>query len=101
MATYEELYSLSDNPRLLQVTTHAIVEAANAVLSKADTNPAERKWASIALYRPEVEAQKALRLILANYSDQSPGTITAATDGQIQTGVDNVVDELILAASGQ
>ena len=99
MATYEELYALATDDKLLQQVTHALVEVAYAKL-QGTPSPADRKWVSLVMYNPAGEASKALRLLLAQHSDLSVAQLQGSTDGAVQTAVDGIVDELIAAMSG-
>lgn len=95
MATYQELYDLSNNSALRNKIAVAVVIAAEAIRSESDqtANHANRLiWAAGALANPKTEAERMLWGALAQNSSSTVSQITNATDSALQTAVNNAVN---------
>jgi hypothetical protein len=95
MATYTELYDLSNNSALKNKIAVAVVIAANTIRGEAGatTNHANRLiWAASALANPGAEADRMLWGALAQNSGLTVAQITNAADSALQTAVNNAVD---------
>ena len=95
MATYTELYDLSNNSALKNKIAVAVVIAANMIRTESDqtANHVNRLlWAKGALENPLGEASRMLWGALAQNSGLTVAQITGATDAALQTAVNNAVD---------
>jgi hypothetical protein len=96
MATYLELEILLDDTDLRKRTCIAVIKAAQAKLDGTPTTN-ESKWAAALLEDPTSQNLKALSYVLAKNSDSSVATIQAASDATLQSNIDGIVDELVVA----
>ncbi len=97
MATYTELHTLrgsSSSDALKQKIVVATAIKAN-LLAKANPTAAQKAWATDALASPESFLLTVMNYILADYNTATTGQITGATDSQVQTAVNAVVDTLL------
>lgn len=99
MATYIELRVLINNidTSLRSKVEVAVIIAAEGISSEADatTNHAARLvWAARAFENPTMEGRKAFMAVLAANKDAPVAQITTASDIDIQTNVDAVVNVL-------
>ncbi len=95
MATYLELYDLQNDNELLHTIAVAVAVAAEAVRTEdaATANHAARLvWAREAFANPVSVGRQALWAVLAVNKDNTVAHILGATDAQVQTAVDDVVD---------
>lgn len=93
MASYQELHELSHNGNLLDKIEIAIGIAAYGIIGGAASNQASlNKWAESALSNPRTMANRFLPGILAANKDATPQQILDATDMQMQTNVDSLID---------
>lgn len=100
MATYQELAELFSLSTLKNEITVAIAVSANEILDEPTSVPnhVERyAWAAKATGAPSAEAQRFLIGVLAANRTATVEQITGATDNQIQTNVDALVDLFALA----
>lgn len=99
MAAYSDLRNLFNASDLRNRVTTATVIAAYGLLGGTPT-AADRAWAQEVFKNPDGRGQEVLMAVLAANKDQTTGNITGATDAAIQTAVDAVVPQLVLAFSG-
>ena len=98
MASYQELFNLSQDAALVQRMTIAVAVAAEAIRAEAADAPqhAERvQWAKRAMANPDGMARQMLVLALAQFRAVSAAQIQAATDAGLQAAVDQTVNLLI------
>lgn len=94
MATYEELYDLSQDSILLNRMTAAIVVECDVIRADGTATDPKKAWARNAFASPRSAAQTALWAALAANKDQTVATIQAATDAALQTALHNAVSLL-------
>jgi len=104
MATYIELRNLINDSLLRNKTAAAVIIAAQGVLDDAANFPTPTAdtvlqqdrlaWAARAFNNVEGEARKVLMSVLAANKDITVAQITGATDAQLQTNANAVVDLL-------
>lgn len=97
MATYLELYDLQNEDALLHRVSVAIIIAADTIRQESDATPNHANrliWASEAFASPGGMTKQALWAVLAANDGNTVAQIMSATDAQIQTNVDAVVDVL-------
>ena len=94
MATYSELFTLSNDASLRNKVTVALVIKAQALLDTAPT-AAEVTWSKEALENPKSKADDLLFYVLAANKGLSVSAIEGATDSAIQTNVDAAVGVII------
>ena len=99
MATYQELRDLFSDDVLKNRLDIAVTVAAHDLLVAASPTLPEQQWASKTLADPRVEAEKALRFLLAANKAATIATIQAASDATLQSQVDSIVDSLVAANS--
>ena len=97
MATYDELYLLSQNGPLKNKVTVACLMAAEMIrteLTSVPNHAARLVWARKALENPDEVAVAALRAALVQSSANSVAQINGATDAALQIAVNNAIDLL-------
>ena len=99
MATYTELRGLFNDSELLGKIEIATIIAANNLLTGTPTAN-DRAWAAAAFSSPKAESKKVLMSVLAENSGLAAAAITGASDAAIQTNVNSVVLQLVLAKAG-
>lgn len=99
MATYLELRNLFDDSDIRNRVESAIVIAANNLLQGTPTAN-DRAWIVSVIGNYKAEGRKAFMLVLAANKDLTLVNIQNATDTAIQTQVDAIVPELVLALAG-
>jgi hypothetical protein len=99
MATYQELRGLFADSDLQEKVEVALVIAANTLNAGTPTT-ADKAWIAHVIGNTRGEAQKALKIVLAENSGASVATIQGATDAAIQTNVDSIVPTLVDALAG-
>lgn len=95
MATYAEIYSLRSNDALRTRVGVACMVAAEAIRTEdgGTANHANRlKWAKRVFEQPEDESVRMLWAVLIQNISATVAQITSATDGTIQTAVNNAVN---------
>jgi hypothetical protein len=99
MASYIEIRNLFSNSTLRNRIITAVVIAA---FNKTTGSPtaADKAWIDSVLSNPNNAGKKALMAVLAANKDASVASIEGATDAQIQTNVDSIVQILIDARAG-
>ena len=98
MATYKELNVLFTDALLRDRVETAIVIAAEGILSVDPTGKeAEVQWAADVIANSGKHGSDALKLVLAANKDISVANIQGASDSNIQSNVDDMVDALVLA----
>ena len=95
MAAYSELYDLRTDSGLRNKIAVATVVAAQEKLAGTPT-AAEASWARGVTNSPNSAAKAVINLVLAANKAASTSAILAASDEDLQTAVDDVVDGLIL-----
>ena len=98
MATLLELRELATDSVLLQRTQSALTLATYNMLVGTPTED-EKRWAASMLKDPAAEASKALRFMLAGFNAMNPDAIRAATDNQLLSALDGIVDVLVTAST--
>ena len=96
MASYIELRNVVDDDTLRNRVDVAVVIAASDLLSGTPTT-SDQKWAANVLGNPRVEGAKALRSVIAINKDATVANILAASDAALQTNVDSVIPDLVVA----
>lgn len=96
MATYIELEVLMKDSDLQKRTCIAVIKAAQAKLDGTPTTN-ESKWAAALLEDPTSQNLKALSYVLAKNSASTVEQIQAASDATLQSNIDGIVDELVVA----
>lgn len=94
MATYAELFSLWQDPTLLNKIRVAVIVVAEDIRLESDqiAKHAERlAWAKTAIQSPDQVAGVMLYAVLAQNAGQSLATINGATDAQVKAAVANAV----------
>jgi hypothetical protein len=100
MATLLELRNLFGNADLKNKTASAVVIEANAIAQNSTAETSERLfWAQRALGSADREADKALKIILAQNSTANVSAILAASDVTIQNNVATAVPVLVLGST--
>lgn len=99
MASYTELRNLFSDDAFKNKVDIATVIAANNLLSGTPTT-AQQVWAAKVFDSPRSESKKALMAVLAENSGLTTAQILGASDANIQTAVDGVVDALVAANAG-
>lgn len=99
MASYQELRGAFSDDSLRNRIVMGTVIAAYGLLATAPT-AADRAWISAVFESPEAEGRKVFMSVLAANAGMSLANITSATDAAIQTSIDTVVPQLVLAMSG-
>ena len=97
MALYTELFTLSSNVTLLQRVAVAIAVSIDTIKTEAENTPFRQeriRWAYRASQSPAGEANRLIWLVLAANKDLTSAQITAATDAQLQTACDAVINTL-------
>ena len=97
MATYAELFALTQNGALRDRVSVACMIAAEKIRVEAVTipnNAARRVWARRVLENPDTAALSALRAALVQNATSSVASLTAASDAVLQTAIDAAVDLL-------
>ena len=97
MATYTELFSLSQNGPLKDKVAVACLMAAEIIrteLTSVPNHAARLVWARKALENPDAVAIAALRAALVQNNALTVAQIQGATDAALQTAVNNAVDLL-------
>ena len=97
MATYAELFALSQNGPLKDKVAVACLMAAEIIrteLTSVPNHAARLVWARKALENPDAVAIAALRAALVQNAALTVAQITGATDVALQTAVNNAVDLL-------
>jgi hypothetical protein len=97
MATYLELYALRSDANLTQKLSTAILVACNTVRLESNQTPFHKNrvaWAQQAIHNPEMFANKALGLLLAQNKDLTVAQINAVSDSNLQTAVNDLVNTL-------
>lgn len=95
MATYAELFEVHSDNDLERRVDMACVIAAETIRNEdgAVANHANRLlWAASVFQNPRAESTRMLWAVLAANKDNTVAQITGATDVQLQTAVDAVVD---------
>ena len=103
MASYVDIRSIWNdvsNDGLKAQVEVATVIAAEAKLSDGAATAAEQKWAGAVLANPKGEAQKAMLSVIASNNGLTIAQMQGASDTDVQTKVDAVVDGLIVAFNG-
>ena len=103
MASYVDIRSIWNdvsNDGLKAQVEVATVIAAEAKLSSGTATASEQKWAGSVLADPKGEAQKAMLSVIASNNGLTIAQMQGATDSDVQTKVDSVVDGLIVAYNG-
>jgi len=98
MAAYTDLHALRGSSTvtpLRQKIAVAIAIKANAVAKSASPTAVMVEWSKQALATPDQFQELALNYILAEYNTQTTATIIGATDVQVQTAVNAIVDTLL------
>jgi len=101
MATYAELYNLKNNSDLNNKLHVAVVAAAKYVFEEDPGTPNHANrltWAQQAIIAPQAYAQPMTWAVLVANSGATPANIVSATDAQIQSNVNAVID--LFAGSG-
>lgn len=96
MASYVEIRDLFSDSVFRNRCTTAVVIAAGNLLAGTPT-PDQQRWAAAVFSGPDAEGRKATMAVLAANNAVDVSAITGATDAQIQTNVDAVVDDLVAA----
>lgn len=94
MATYSELYLLTENTLLFQKVCSAVAVACDTIRTEdpATQNHDNRVlWAKRAITNVDGVARNFMWALLAQYADQDVTVIENATDAQIQAAVDNTI----------
>ncbi len=99
MATYEELYSLTNNSELRNKIEVAVAVKAQGLIDGQTPTAAEIAWASGAIDSPRSMAESLLVYVLAANKDATLPAILSASDSAIQGNVDAAVDTLIAGGS--
>ena len=94
MASYEELKALQSDDPLRNRIEVALTIAANA---KIAGTVSEQKWAAAVFSNPKSQGQIAQIAVLADNQALTVAQFANVTDAQIQTGVNKVVDALVVA----
>ena len=97
MATYAELFALSQNGPLKDKVAVACIVAAEIIrteLTSVPNHAARLVWARKALENPDAVAIAALRAALVQNNALTVAQIQGATDVALQTAVNNAVDLL-------
>ncbi len=97
MATYLEIDVLKDSIDLRKKVESAVLDAAYRKLIGDTPTAAELNWATTVLNGPCDEVTKALRALILKNKASDVATITGLTYSGIQTDIDTVVDNLIVA----
>ena len=111
MATYEELRSEFTHTELQHRVQVALMIAAHAILTSADTtappysqvegaHDLRVKWAASVVVNTAGQAANLLKLVLAANADFTLAQIRGATDEAIQAQVELVIDALAAAQFG-
>ena len=97
MATYDELYLLSQNGPLKNRVTVACLMAAEIIrteLTSVPNHAARLVWARKALENPDAVAVAALRAALVQNDELTVVQIQGATDAALQIAVNSAIDLL-------
>jgi hypothetical protein len=97
MATYAELFGLQNDNDLIEKIVVAVAVAGDTIRTEdvGTANHANRLvWAKAAFEDPRSVGKKTVWAVLAANKSNTTAQITGATDAQIQTAVDDVVDVL-------
>lgn len=103
MATYLEIAGLIENDGLKQRIAVACIVACEAIRAEAGAvanHDARVQWAGNVLRDPRRMAQQMWLAVLAQNNALTLAQITAATDAQLQTAVNNAVDLCALSLQG-
>lgn len=100
MATYLELFGLASNSNLQDRATVAVVKAAQSLLSGTPTVD-QAKWSAAVIRSPRSWGDRILQVVLAANSNNSVAQITGATDAQLQSVVDGIIDAIVVAYAAE
>lgn len=95
MATYAELYDLTNDSNLINRTAMAVADIAKDISAEAGTvtNHANRLiWAKQAFQNPRAKAPEMLTVALVSNKGLTPANIQAVTDVNLKTAIAGVVD---------
>lgn len=101
MASYQELFSIRNEPPVVQKTQCAIADVARDILDET-TGPnlaARLDWAKEAIARPGLKTPQIIHFILIENKSVTPAQIEGATDNAYKTNVTTAVAKLVGAAS--
>jgi hypothetical protein len=97
MATYLELQALQGateaEPLRLKIITAIMVKA--NTLAKATPTATQKEWAKSALGNPGAYVPTLLGYIIGEFNAVAIGSITGASDAQVQAAVDAAVNTLL------
>ena len=94
--TYLELYEARLDDELRNRVTTATTVAVETLMAKATPTADEWKYAISVSQAPRRYSLEVLAILLARDKDTSLAALKAATDAQIQTRADGIVDEMVL-----
>ncbi len=94
MATYDELFELSDYQPLVQKVVEACVIAAVAIKDEATPVSSRIAWANSVLSNPRQVGGRVIWAVLALNAGAPVTNIKGASDSAIQDNVDDLVDLL-------
>lgn len=98
MATYLELYDLASSATITDLRKRiqvAITIKAQAIAEAASPPVASLEWAKAAFGNPGHYEQTILHFVLADNAAAAVGSISGATDAQVQAAVNAAVDNLL------
>ena len=97
MASYIDLRNLFSDDTMKNRTDIAVVVAASDLLAGLSPTPDEQKWAAAVFSNPRGEGGKAFMAVIAANKDATIAQIQGSTDAALQTNVDSVVPDLVVA----
>jgi hypothetical protein len=95
MATYTELRDLYNNAELRNRVSVACTIWANTTLTTGTPTTDQIALSKLVLEAPDSYANTVTKSLLAEFNTSTVGQITGATDSQIQTQVDQVLNKFV------
>lgn len=95
MATYQELFSIRNDPVLHEKVTVAVTIKAQSLIDSTSPTQADIDWAKETLDNPSERADRIMYYVLAANSTATVAQIQGASDSLVQANVDSAVLALI------
>jgi len=95
LANHEELFNLRQYSGLLNKITSAVAIKCKAVINDGTATGGQKDWARQVIQAPESKKEAIMWPLLVANKDATVEQIQGATDGQIQSNVDQAISDLI------
>ena len=94
MATYAELHGLRQDSELLNRVAAGVAVKSKDLIDNAVGIP-QKNWGRESIKNPDQTAKDVLWFILVANKNSSLAQINGASDAQIQTNVDNAINDMV------